>query len=88
MVLPRLASGQHHGEGNLAEPMGQHFVKMTRGTGGANMKNIFADQREKKITRPRRQQELPPMQCSQTFRRHATGSHTQQSSCAKTDEGT
>src|ERR1019366_8859147 len=76
------------GRGEFGQTMRGGLVKMAGRACRTDVVNIFGDEREKEIARSPRQQELPPVQRLQTFRRDAANGDAQQRSRAKADEGT
>jgi hypothetical protein len=77
----------HHRQPDFRKPVSRGLVKMTRSTGGTDVKNIPADDREKEVTRTSAKHELPPTESPEYLRPDAAYGHAKQGARAQTDKG-
>ena len=77
---------QHHGRGDLAEPVRGGFVEMAGRAGGANMKDVSADHGKEGIAGRQAQQQLPPVQPFQDFGQDGEHRHSQERSRPDADQ--
>src|SRR5437660_33224 len=76
----------HHGSGKFAETVARGFIKMAGSTSRADVINVFRNDQKKKITRAKREKSFPPREICKALRHDREYCHTEQRSCAETDE--
>jgi len=79
--------GDHHGGGDFAEPMAGGLVEMAGGTGGADMKQIFRNEREDRVTAAQGQEQAPPPERFKTLGQDAKNGDAKEGAGPEANEG-